>query len=242
GSRFLPPGVTKTALAGALAGAPLALDGGAIAGAEIVIEGVLGEERADETVTGKLGASLPEFLGYDGSARACLPVVTVTRVTTRPDPIYQAVIGPGREQSVILGLAGALSVALSVPDPLIADLHFSPAGGGMLLLAAALRKRRAADDTRLAALAEQIFRGHPFTKLIVFVDDDVDAGCAEDVWWAVTTRCNLGVDAVTRDGFEPLGMDPSQGPGWPRGGGAGRTFVDATVPYAHRASARRSYR
>ncbi|MFI0423537.1 UbiD family decarboxylase domain-containing protein [Spongiactinospora sp. 9N601] len=255
GSRFLPPGVTKAAMAGALAGEPLAIAGRAPAQAEIVLEGALTEERADEALAGEpgtpqrsksppgggLGVSLPEFLGYDGSARPGLPVITVTGMAARRRPIFQAVIGPGREQSIILGLAGALSVALSVPDPIIAGLHYGPAGGGMLTLVVTVRKRGQADDHRLGDLAERIFRAHPFTKLVVFTDDDVDPSCPEDVLWALTTRCNLGVDAITLPGFTPLGMDPSQRPDWSRGGGEGRTYVDATTPYLGRAATRRSF-
>ncbi|MCE7081111.1 UbiD family decarboxylase [Streptomyces sp. ST2-7A] len=251
GTRFLPSGTDKLAVAGALAGAPLAVAGAVsqpvrvLADSEIVVEGYLDGSTADESSAGPPDVSLPEFLGYDGAARAGLPVITVTAITTRPDPFLHSVIGPGREQSVILGLAGALSVALGEPgEPLIRDLHFSPAGGGMLLLMVSVRKHGPACDGRLGPLARRIFAAHPFAKLIVFVDEDVDPAVAEDVLWAVTTRANLGTDAVTGTGSAPLSMDPSQGPEWAaeRGpGGIGRTWIDATVPYRLRGRVRRSF-
>lgn len=250
----LPPGATKLGVAGALAGAPLGLAAAVsqptevLAGSELVIEGRLGGEVADETLCGCVDGSLPEFLGYDGAGRAVLPVLTVTAVTSRRDPFFQAVIGPGREQSVILGLAGALTVALTEVDTdgtRITDLHFSPAGGGMLLLFVAVRKESAKSDGQLKHIARRIFDRHRFVKLIVFTDDDVDVTSAEDVWWAVTTRANLSVDCSGFAGFRRLAMDPSQSEEWAdhreADGGTGRTFVDATVPYRLRASVRRSF-
>ncbi len=250
-SRFLPPGTAKLAMAGALAGAPLTLaratsqPAAALAESEIVVEGYLDGTTADECRSGAPTVSLPEFLGYDGSARTALPVITVTAITTRKSALYQAVIGPGREQSVILGMAGALSVALSEPDRLLVrDLHLSPAGGGMLLLTISVDKRGPDCDRRLGPIARRVFAAHPFVKLIVFTDEDVDIGSPEDVLWAVTTRANLGTDTTTEEGFTPLGVDPSQSAAWAaeRGPGAtGRSWIDATVPFQLRPAVQRSF-
>jgi 4-hydroxy-3-polyprenylbenzoate decarboxylase len=129
---------------------------------------------------------------------------------------------------------------------LIRDLHFSAAGGGMLLLVIQVRKMSADADDRLTAVAHGIFVRHPFVKLIIFVDEDVNIASAEDVLWAVTTRANLSGDCITFDGFPALGMDPSQRPAWlatrgKDGSGSGRTFIDATRPYKLRATAMRSF-
>ncbi|HEX6358859.1 UbiD family decarboxylase [Actinophytocola sp.] len=247
---LLAPTADKLAVAGALAGESIALAGAVsqdtdvLAESEIVLEGHLDDQVTAESVDGVPDVSMPEFLGYDGDARDTVPVLTVTAVTTRRDPVYQAVIGPGREQSVILGLAGALSVAMGDDLGIVHDVHLSPAGGGMLTLFLAVRKRSVRDED-LAPLARRIFDRHPFVKLIVCVDDDVDVRCAEDVWWAVTTRCNLG-GAVTFTGYRPLAMDPSQTAAWagarglPAGDGQ-RTLIDATVPFALRDTVRRSF-
>jgi 4-hydroxy-3-polyprenylbenzoate decarboxylase len=255
GTRFLPKHVTKLDAAGALADAPIALapavsqPTSVLAESEIVLEGFLDDGVADESVDGKPDVSLPEFLGYDGDARSDLPVVTVTAMTMRREAMIQGCIGPGREQSVILGLAGELSVALSGDDAdwrMIRDLHFSPAGGGMLLLFVQVRKASAEADRGLAQIAKRIFEQHPFVKLIIATDEDIDITSTEDVLWAVTTRCNLGIDSRTFLGFKPLPMDPSQGPDWTkargRDGAAGPTFIDATIPYRLRHAVTRSFR
>lgn len=249
----LPASADKLAVAGALAGTSIALaaavsqDTEVLAESETVLEGYLDDQVTAESVSGPPDLSMPEFLGYDGDARDELPVVTVTALTTRQDPYYQAVIGPGREQSVLLGLAGALSIAMDDgPDlDLVHDVHLSPAGGGMLTVFLSVAKNSARDDERLGPLARRIFDRHPFVKLIVCTDDDVDVRCAEDVWWAVTTRANLGA-IVTLPGYRPLPMDPSQTAAWAAARGlpaadGDRTLIDATVPYAVRPSARRSF-
>ncbi|QWF84052.1 UbiD family decarboxylase [Amycolatopsis sp. CA-230715] len=247
-------GKEKLAIAGALAGAPVTVapavsqETSVLAESEIVLEGYLDDTVTDETLNGAPDVSLPEFLGYDGEARNDLPVLTVTAVTSRESPVYQAVIGPGREQSVILGTAGALSVALSHDGDdwnLIHDLHYSPAGGGMLLLVVAVRKPSREADGRLKHIARRIFDDHPFVKLIVFTDEDVDITSGEDVLWAITTRANLDADSTTFGGFRALTMDPSQGDGWTTARGSasppGRTYIDATVPYVLRSIVTRSF-
>jgi len=241
--RFLPPRVSKLDLAGALAGVPLGLARArtqptdVLATSEIVLEGELGAETADECLDGWVAGSMPEFLGNHGAGRSSLPVLTVTGISVRPGANYQTVVGPGREQSVLLGLGGAISVALAGgADPRtwdrVRDLHFGPAGGGMVLLAVALSKTAANHDAVPSTLGASIVAQHPFIKLVVFVDDDVDPRCAEDLLWAVATRTNLGVDCMTLGGHAAVPMVPSDTPVWQaERGDSGRCVIDATVPF-----------
>lgn len=254
-TQFLSEGITKLDIAGALAGEPIVLAPAVsqptlvLAESEIVLEGYLDGTVADECLGGRgPNVSLPEFLGYDGAARTDLPVITVTAMTMRESALYQAVIGPGREQSTILGLAGALSVMLSDNSHewrIIRDLYFSPAGGGMLLLIAKVRKGSPDADSWIARIARRIFEYHAFVELIIFTDEDINITSEEDVLWAVTTRANLGTDCRTFSGFPRLAMDPSQREEWTaaRGGNGlvGRTFIDATIPYCLREHAARSF-
>lgn len=254
-TEYLPDEITKLDIAGALAGGPITVapaisqPTSILAESEIVLEGYLDGTMADECVGRRApDISLPEFLGYDGTAKTNLPVVTVTTMSMRQSALYQGIIGPGREQSTILGLAGALSVVVS-EEPcegcMIRDLCFSPAGGGMLLLIVQIRKDSPQADSRLTRIARRIFEHHPFVELIIFADEDVNITSEEDVFWAVTTRANLGTDCVTFPDFPRLAMDPSQREDWTvaRGGNGlvGRTFIDATIPYSLRKSVSRSF-
>jgi 4-hydroxy-3-polyprenylbenzoate decarboxylase len=245
----LPSEWSKLSLAGALAGAPVALSAGSRPGvrvlshAEIVVEGEILPETAPEALPGQpLGGSMPEFLGYDGHGQDELAVLRVTSVRSRPSAVFQAVVGPGREQSVILGLGGALTLALGFgPDgAAIHDLRFSHAGGGMLLLFVALGRDRPADLAPLAARAVALC---PFTKTVVFVDADVDLACEEDVLWAMTTRAQLANDCHAIPGQRPMRMDPSQSPDFlaAKGTASLKCYVDATVPPALWSDFRRSF-
>ncbi|MFZ5962392.1 UbiD family decarboxylase domain-containing protein [Thalassococcus sp. BH17M4-6] len=247
----LPPGMDKLSLAGALGGAPVALSGGdapCLAQSEFVLHGRLTPQTCAETLGDRpAGVTMPEFLGYDGHAGPPLQVIEVTAITQRPGAILQATLGPGREQCAILGLGGALaqSLALAARGGLsqIADLRYAMAGGGMLMLYVALRPD-AARQLDLARLARRLIEVMPFTKTIVFTDDDVNLACDEDVLWAMTTRCNLAQDTHAIDGLRPLRMDPSQTEDWhaARGGAVPtRAWIDATRPAALRAAATRSF-
>lgn len=255
-TRWLPPGCGKLDIAGALAQAPVGIEPVgetfALAGSEIILEGQIGGRTVDECRQGRaFGISMPEFLGYDGNAQEDLPVVEITAVSIRPDAVYQAVIGPGREQSNILGLAGALTVGFSLDHrnwpcdrgPEIVDLAFPAAGGGMLLLIAQIHLADGTTAGALDSLALRLFSHHPFVKLIVFVDEDVDVASEEDVLWALITRANLSCDVHSFDGFPRLSMDPSQHVGW-RGGtteASARSYIDATRAAGFRSRAKRSF-
>ncbi|UWP90885.1 UbiD family decarboxylase [Aliiroseovarius crassostreae] len=246
----LPVAFDKLSLAGGLAQAPVLLSRDArapatfLSSAEVVLHGVLTPETCAETLSPRpKGVTMPEFLGYDGQAGADLQVIRLSAISQRPGAVFQATLGPGREQSAILGLGGSLALSLALSDQLtddIADLHYSSAGGGMLLLYVALKPEAKVNK---AGLARDIITVMPFTKTIVFVDSDIDLTCDADVNWAMTTRCNLARDCHELSGFPPLRMDPSQTPNWQNHGGSPpcRSWIDATCPASLLERTRRSF-
>jgi 4-hydroxy-3-polyprenylbenzoate decarboxylase len=239
----LPAGLDKLALAGGLAEAPVSLgqfpsqQAWFLNQSEFVLHGQLTAQTYAEILPPRpVGITMPEFLGYDGRAGAPIQVTHITGISQRPNAVFQSTLGPGREQSTILALGGALALSFALPETLrceIADLRYSPAGGGMLLLYVALRPKAKVDK---AQLAEAIIKIMPFTKTIIFVDVDIDLNCDGDVAWAMTTRCNLAHDCHALSGFPPLRMDPSQSGDWGHTatgetrGHPCRSWVDATCP------------
>lgn len=247
-TEHLPACFDKLSLAGGLAQSPICISAGTVPDvwflgtSEIVLEGHILPEVVPEAEPGAaLAGSMPEFLGYDGKGQEELAVLELSGMRMRPDPIFHAVVGPGREQSVILGLGGALTLGLATGrDLAIHDLRFSHAGGGMLLLFVALRPGRKPDPQTLAA---ELIDVCPFIKMIVFVDTDVDLGSDEDVLWAMTTRSRLAHDCHALPGYRALTMDPSQSDAWSaQRGGAFKSYVDATLPEGLAALGRRSFR
>lgn len=243
----LPARFDKLTLAGALAGAPIDITdhpAPCLAQSEIVLHGHLTRQTVEETLGDRpLGVTMPEFLGYDGHAGAPLSVIEVTAITQRPGAVLQSTLGPGREQSAILGLGGALALALAQPKATpLRDLRYAPSGGGMLLLYASLAAG-ASGDCDLEALTRDIMRVMPFTKTVIYVDEDIDLNCDQDMLWAMTTRCTLSQATYAIDDLPPLRMDPSQTEPWEQASGhaPGRCYIDATVPKGVESSAYRSF-
>ena len=61
-----------------------------IANAEYVLEGYLCHDKTvREDINSNTGKAMPEFPGYTGDAKPALPVIKITAVTHRKNPIIQ---------------------------------------------------------------------------------------------------------------------------------------------------------
>lgn len=221
---FIGAGDSELAWAGAVQGHPVAMarcrsnSAWCIAASEIVIEGEISGETADEFADPVQRWAMPEFLGYMGQGRASLPVVTVSGVWHRRDPIYQAFLGPGKEQSELLALpteAGLIAQlnAAHGSELQVLDAHHLAAGGGQLLLALRVRKLREEPGT-MQRLLNAVISRHRLSKAVWVVDEDVDIHSPEDLMWAFATRFQPGRDLHLRHGEPGFPLDPSQQPGY----------------------------
>jgi len=211
----------------------------AIANAEIVIEGELmpGERIAEDRTTGT-GFAMPEFPGYTGPANPSLPVMRVTAVTTRRDPILQTLVGPGEEHTSLAGIPAEASVWRALDDAvpgLVTSVHAHTAGGGKLLSIIQVHKREAFDDGLARQAAIVALGTYRELKNVILVDDDVDIFDTDDVLWATTTRMQGDRDIITIPGLAGHVLDPSQqpayNPGLPASGTTCKTIFDATAPF-----------
>lgn len=216
--------------AGAMQGKPLEVTQGltqdvlAPADAEFVLEGVI---SATETVhEGPFG----EFVGYHSDSGPA-PVVRVTAVTHRADPVYFAINGAGRETVMLRKYvleASALRV-LQGATPIVTDVDITAGGLHRFHLNVAVRKDKPTHDglERNAALAA--FGALKDLVRVVLVDDDIDVHSETDVEYAIATRCDAAVDVIvipgTR-GHEYVRVS--------RHGVGTKWIVDATVPFADR--------
>ena len=112
-----PLGFDELTIAGGLRQRPVELvdcvsvPAKAIARAEIVIEGeILPGERMREDINTGTGFAMPEFPGYLGQAQSELPVIRVTAVTHRFNPILQTIVGPGEEHVNLAGIPTEASI------------------------------------------------------------------------------------------------------------------------------------
>lgn len=193
--------------------------------AEIVIEGrILPHLREAEGPFGEVG-------GYYTPAYP-KPVVEVTAVTHRKNPIYHTALTgmPTTENHVLkqLPMEATHYWELKKKHPGVTAVHF-PAAGGVTFMAVIAVKQSYQYEAR--NIIATMF-GTRRNKFIVVVDDDVDIFDMEKVVWAITTRSKPDEDVVIFPRLVTSGMDPSarrlQGTDsfWNAGMG-----IDATKPF-----------
>jgi 4-hydroxy-3-polyprenylbenzoate decarboxylase len=243
-----PIGFDELGIAGRLRGRPVELvdcisvKAKAIARAEIVIEGeILPGIRMQEDISARTGYAMPEFTGYMGQAKPDLPVIKITAVTHRLQPILQTIVGPGEEHGNLAGIpteAGILHlVGHSMPGRLH-NVYAHPAGGGKLVAILQFEKALPSDEGRPRQAALTAFAAFPELKHVILVDTDVDIYDSNDVLWAMTTRYQGDVSTVFIPNVRCHPLDPSQSPAFSYSiAGEGitcKTIFDCTVPYAIR--------
>jgi UbiD family decarboxylase len=211
----------------------------AIARAEIVLEGeILPGERIREDAQTNTGYSMPEFPGYPGKAQAELPVIRVTAVTHRRNPILQTIIGPAEEHTNLVGIPTEASILRLVENAMpgrLVNVYAHSAGGGKYLAILQFKKLSAADEGRQRQAALTAFAAFPELKHVILVDEDVNLFDSNDVLWAMTTRYQGDASTVFIPGVRCHQLDPSQSPEFSpfvaAPGISCKTIFDCTVPY-----------
>lgn len=239
-----PLGFDELTIAGGLRNRPVELvecvtqRAKAVARAEIVLEGEFrpGEYVDEDVLTGS-GWAMPEFPGYVGAAQSHQPLLRVTGVTHRVDPIFQTLIGPGEEHVTLAGLPTEASIFRLVDDAMpgfLKNVYLASPGGGKFLAVMQVRKRTPDDGGRPRQAALSALTAFYELKHVILVDDDVDLFDMNDVMWAMTTRYQGDVSTVLIPGVRGHSLDVSSTPEYNpllRANGIGcKTIFDCTVP------------
>ncbi len=220
----------------------------AIARAEIVLEGeILPGERIREDAQTGTGYCMPEFPGYLGKAQESLPVIRVTAVTHRRNPILQTIIGPGEEHVNLTGIPTEASILRLVENSMpgrLKNVYCHSAGGGKYLAILQFRKLAESDEGRQRQAALTAFAAFPELKHVILVDEDVNIYDSNDVLWAMTTRYQGDASTVFLPGVRCHPLDPSQTPEFspsiPAAGISCKTIFDCTAPYRMKERFRRA--
>ncbi|MQY22647.1 UbiD family decarboxylase [Nocardia macrotermitis] len=240
-----PLGYDELRMAGGIRQEPVKLVDGvsvaakAIAYAEVVIEGeILPDVREEEDQNTHTGHAMPEFPGYDGDANPSLPVIKVTAITTRKNPILQTLVGPGEEHVSLAGLPTEGSIYNALNDAMpgfVTGVYAHSAGGGKFLSILQCKKTNSFDDGRIRQAALLAFGVYSELKNLILIDEDVDIFDTDDVLWAMTTRMQGDTDIITIPAVSGHVLDPSQNPDYnprlPAKGTTAKTIFDATVPF-----------
>ena len=183
------------------------------AGAELVVEGIIPPNSL------KAEGPFGEFTGYYGKPEAQAPLVQITAIHHRTNPILTNALMadyPSCEQSGFFAILRSARIwddleKLGVPS--IRGVYSHPAAaGGFGMTVVSLEQRYPGHAAQVLALTAQVPGGAYFTKWIIAVDEDVDPTDMDQVIWAMATRCNP-IDSIDllRNTWS-TGLDPAQNP------------------------------
>ncbi len=161
------------------------------ASAEIVLEGFIGNETAEE---GPFG----DHTGYYNETER-FPVLSIERITMRRSPIYHSTYtGKPPDEPAMLGVAlnEVFVPLLQKQFPEIADFYLPPEGCSYRLAVVSLRKQYPGHAKRVMFGIWSVLRQFMYTKFIVVCDDDVDIRDWKEVIWAITTRVDPARDTL----------------------------------------------
>jgi 4-hydroxy-3-polyprenylbenzoate decarboxylase len=165
------------------------------ASAEMVLEGTLGEETAEEGPHG-------DHTGYYNEAER-FPVMTVERITMRRDPIYHSTYtGKPPDEPAVLGAAlnEVFVPLLQKQFPEVVDFYLPPEGCSYRLAVVSMKKQYPGHAKRVMMGIWSTLRQFMYTKFIIVCDEDVDIRQWKEVIWALTTRVDPARDMTMVEG------------------------------------------
>ncbi len=223
----VPEMVSEYTFAGALRGArsavvpaltvPLLVP----AGAEIILEGWV--EPGETAPEGPYG----DHTGYYNAVDR-FPVMHVTAMTHRDAPVYISTFtgrAPDEPSVLATALLDVFIPLLRQTFPELVDCWMPPEACSYRVAVLSVRKAYPGHARRLMMGLWSVLPQFAMTKIIIVVDDDIDARNWTDVVWAMATRMDPGRDllVVTDTPMDPLDFAS------PQPALAGKLGIDATV-------------
>jgi 2,5-furandicarboxylate decarboxylase 1 len=221
---FVPYGVDEYTIVGGLMEEPLRLvkcetvDLEVPSMAEIVIEGIIDPQKRKEE--GPYG----EFTTLYGK-QLMNPVVDVTAITMRKNPIYLDIFSGHFDQQLLGGTPRLSSIykAVQVACPTVKDVFMPTSGCCRLTCYISIEKRHEGEAKNAVCAA---FAADPFIKYVVVVDSDIDIFSDSSIWRAIATRVNVDEDVFYIKDAKGHPLDPTA----KRGFLVGKVGIDATKP------------
>jgi len=239
GSQTFPKNVSEYEFAGGIKGEPIPVVRGTTtdllipANAEIVIEGIIRPNSV------KSEGPFGEFPGYYGRPEAGCPLVDVTAVHYRSNPILTNALMadyPSCEQSGFFSIIRSAKIWDDLDKLGIPGIHgvysLPAAAGGFGMTVISMEQRYAGHAAQVLALAAQVPGGAYYTKWIIAVDEDVDPTDMDQVIWAMASRCNPIDDIDILRNTWSTWLDPTQNPPEKRPYGS-KALINACKDHRH---------
>jgi len=135
------------------------------------------------------------------------PVVEITRIAYRKNPIYHALV-PGRaEHKILMGMPKEVDIFQAV-NQVCRCLDVSMTSGGCSWLHSIVQIRKEKNDDGKKAL-EAAFHAHRSLKHCLVVDEDIDIHNIHDIEWALATRFQADKDLIIMPDQPSSSLDPS---------------------------------
>ncbi|MBF6571234.1 MAG: UbiD family decarboxylase [Candidatus Binataceae bacterium] len=218
----VPPEICEYDVMGGYRGAPAPLikcktvDLEVPASAEIVIEGSVSPDPATYAMEGPFG----EYSGYVADVPAKRPVIQVSAITHRNDPIFR-----GTLEGALPGTCGENSYLTSIQRAAIARRIMRNAGiSGVLQtyvhpitkgtsIVVQIKKQYEGQPKQIAAALWGDRSSMYQNKIVIVVDEDIDPSDYEAVDWAINYRIDPGSDdLVIFRGIVGSALDPGSPP------------------------------
>jgi 2,5-furandicarboxylate decarboxylase 1 len=201
---------------------------------EFVLEGRFTKERTSEG----------PFLDLTGTIDKIRqqPIVEITCITHRKDPIYQTLLAGRNEHKFLMGMPKEPTIFNEVNKVCqCKDVYITP-GGCSWLHAVVQIKKQNPDDGRKAIAAA--FEGHKSLKHVVVVDEDIDIYDPHDVEWAIATRFQADKNTVILSKQPGSSLDPSGDLSEGKKATTAKAGLDVTIPSSNtgKGFAKESYR
>ena len=197
--------------------------------AEIVLEGhIMLDETGPEGPYG-------DHTGYYNSVED-FPVFKVSCMTMRKDPIYLSTFTgrPPDEPSVLGEALNEVFIPLLTQQfPEIKDFWLPPEGCSYRIAVVSIKKAYPGHAKRVMFGIWSFLKQFMYTKLVIVVDDDINARDWKDVMWAISTRMDPARDITVVEGTPIDYLDFAS----PESGLGGKLGMDATnkwPPETHR--------
>jgi 4-hydroxy-3-polyprenylbenzoate decarboxylase len=188
--------------------------------AEIVLEGHVALDDMGEE--GPYG----DHTGYYNAVES-FPRFRISAITRRREPIYLSTFTgrPPDEPSVLGEALNELFIPLLQQQfPEIVDFWLPPEGCSYRIAVVSMRKAYPGHAKRIMMAVWSYLRQFLYTKLVIVVDDDIDARDWKDVMWAMATRMDPARDITLVENTPIDYLDFAS----PRSGLGGKAGFDAT--------------